>query len=144
MRDIVKVNPAALAPPPAEKHVHVVVVPAGCPTAYIAGQVALDRDGNVIGGRDYAAQAEQCFANIRDTLAALGVGPERVVQMTIIVVDHRDELLDTINAAGERVFGVDWPATATTLIGAKALGHSAFLVEVNAIVALVDESRDFF
>lgn len=142
MTDIVKMNPAALAPPPDNKHAHVVLVPAGCATAYIAGQVAIDRDGTVVGGRDHGAQAEQCFANIRDTLAALGVGPERVVQMTIIVVDHRDELLGAINAAGERAFGAHWPVTATTLIGAQALGHSAFLVEVNAIVALAGGTPD--
>lgn len=143
MTDLIKFNPAVLAPPPANKHAHVVIVPEGCPTAYLAGQVAIDGAGNVIGGRDHGAQAEQCFINIRDTLAALHVGPERVVQMTIIVVDHNDALLDAINAAGERVFGDDWPVTATTLIGAKALGHSAFLVEVNAIVALSGTRRDF-
>ena len=78
------------------------------------------------------------FVNIRDTLAAIGAGPDRLVQMTIIVVDHHDGLLPVINAAGERVFGSQWPVTATTLIGAQALGHSAFLVEVNAIAALAD------
>ena len=144
MTDIVKFNPPALAPPPAGKHAHVVLVPPGCATAYIAGQVALDRDGNVIGGRDHAAQAEQCFVNIRATLAALGAGTEQVVQMTIIVVDHHDDLLDAINAAGERAFGSAWPVTATTLIGAQALGHSAFLVEVAAVVALPDQAREFF
>ena len=138
MTALVKLNPDALAPPPENKHAHVVIAPAGGRTAYLAGQVALDRDGNVVGERDHARQVEQCFVNIRDALAAIGAGPERVVQMTIIVVDHHDALLPAINAAGERVFGADWPVTATTLIGAQALGHSAFLVEVNAIAALAD------
>lgn len=138
MTDIIKFNPTALAPPPENKHAHVVIAPVGGRTAYLAGQVALDRDGNVIGGRDHAAQIEQVFVNIRDTLAEIGAGPDRLVQMTIIVVDHSDALLPVINAAGERVFGAEWPVTATTLIGAQALGHSAFLVEVNAIAALVD------
>lgn len=142
MTNIVKYNPSVLAPPPANKHAHVVMVPAGCAIAYLAGQVAIDGDGNVVGGRDHGAQAEQCFSNIRDTLNELRVGPERVVQMTIIVVDHQDELLDVINGAGERIFGADWPVTATTLIGAQALGHSAFLVEVNAIVALPGSTID--
>lgn len=138
MTALVKINPDALFPPPGNKHAHVVIAPAGGRTAYLAGQVALDRDGNIVGGRDHAAQIEQVFVNIRDTLAAIGAGPDRLVQMTIIVVDHSDALLPVINAAGERVFGAEWPVTATTLIGAQALGHSAFLVEVNAIAALVD------
>ncbi len=138
MTDLLKINPEALFPPPENKHAHVVIAPAGGRTAYLAGQVALDRHGNVVGGLDHAAQIEQVFLNIRETLAAIGAGPERLVQMTIIVVDHRDELLDTINVVGERVFGSQWPVTATTLIGAQALGHSAFLVEVNAIASLTD------
>ncbi len=138
MTDLVKINPDALFPPPENKHAHVVIAPAGGRTAYLAGQVALDRDGNIVGGRDHAAQIEQVFVNIRDTLAAIGAGPDRLVQMTIIVVDHSDALLPVINAAGDKVFGPDWPVTATTLIGAQALGHSAFLVEVNAIAALAD------
>lgn len=138
MTALVKINPDALFPPPGNKHAHVVIAPAGGRTAYLAGQVALDRDGNIVGGRDHAAQIEQVFANIRDALAAIGAGPDRLVQMTIIVVDHRDALLPVIDDAGERVFGSAWPVTATTLIGAQALGHSSFLVEVNAIAALAD------
>lgn len=143
MTDLVKFNPVTLAPPPGNKHAHIVVVPPGHATAYIAGQVAIGGAGNVVGGRDHAAQAERCFVNIGLALDALGVGPERIVQMTIIVVDHTDALLDAINAAGERAFGAAWPVTATTLIGAQALGHAAFLVEVNAIVALDGQARAF-
>ena len=138
MNALVKINPDTLFPPPDNAHAHVVIAPAGGRTAYLAGQAARDRDGNVGGERDHAAQVEQCFVNIRDALAAIGAGPDRLVQMTIIVVDHHDALLPKINAAGERVFGAQWPVTATTLIGAQALGHSAFLVEVNAIAALAD------
>ncbi len=53
--------------------------------------------------------------------------------MTISVVDQSDALLPVIDAVREWVFGAERPVTATTLIDAQALGHSAFLVEVNAI-----------
>ena len=130
-----RLNPSTLAAPPANMHAHVMIAPAGARLAFIAGQVALDRDWQVA-GTDLAAQAEQCFRNVRLALDALGATSEQVVQMTIIVVDYRQEMLDTINEAGRRGFDGAWPVTATTLIGAQALGHSDFLVEVNAVAAI--------
>jgi enamine deaminase RidA (YjgF/YER057c/UK114 family) len=32
---------------------------------FIAGQTALDQDGKLVGGSDFAAQAEQVFDNLR-------------------------------------------------------------------------------
>ncbi len=138
MDKVVKFNPTTLAAPPENKHAHVVIAPAGARTAYIAGQVALDKDWNVIGAGDHGAQAEQCLRNIADALSAIGAGPDQIVEMVIIVVDYEEAMMAAINRAGEVVFGEDWPVTATTLIGAKALGHAAFLVEIKAIVALYD------
>lgn len=138
MDKVVKLDPATLAAPPEGKHAHIVIAPAGARMAYIAGQVALDRDWTVIGPGDHGAQAEQCFRNIADALHAIGAVPDQIVEMTIIVVGYQEALMSAINLAGERVFGTQWPVTATTLIGATALGHSAFLVEIKAIVALYD------
>jgi len=39
--------------------------------AGVAGQVAFAKSGELIGKGDLGKQAEQCFANIRDTLVAL-------------------------------------------------------------------------
>jgi enamine deaminase RidA (YjgF/YER057c/UK114 family) len=137
MSTVEKINPDTLAPTPEGKHAHIVITPPGARTAYIAGQVALDRDLNIVGS-DLDTQARQCFENIKLALEALKAKADQVVQMTIIVVDYDQSQLSAINGAGEAVFGDQWPVTATTLIGAQALGHSAFLVEVNAIVALYD------
>lgn len=134
---VVKFNPPSLAAPPENKHAHIVIAPS-CRTAYIAGQVALDKDWNVVGAGDHGKQAEQCFRNIADALSAIDASPEQIVEMTIIVVDYDETMMAKINSAGEAVFGADWPVTATTLIGAKALGHAAFLVEIKVIVALFD------
>ncbi len=138
MSQVAKFNPKSLAPPPENKHAHVVIAPAGGRTAYLAGQVALDVDGNVIGPGKHYEQTVQVFKNISDTLTEIGAKPDQIVEMTIIVVDYKQAIIDDINRAGDVVFGQDWPATATTLIGAQALGHDAFLVEVKAIVALYD------
>jgi enamine deaminase RidA (YjgF/YER057c/UK114 family) len=136
MNDLRKINPTSLATPPDGMHAHVVVTPPNARLAFIAGQVALDKAGTVIGPGKLAAQAEQCFRNINEALLAIEALPSQIAQLTIIVVDYRQEMLAEINRAGIAVFGKEWPVTATTLIGAAALGHSAFLIEVNAIVAL--------
>lgn len=136
MTSLTRINPDTLAPPMENLFANIVVTPPNTRLAFIAGQVSIDRHGNVVGAGSHAEQAAQCFKNIRDALAALGAKPDQVTQMTIIVVDYEDALLDVVNKAGADVFGDDWPVTATTLIGAAALANSVFLVEINAVVAL--------
>lgn len=134
--DIQRINPPALLAPLGGKHAHIVVPPAGAQFAFIAGQVAFDVHGEIVGRGDYYQQSEQCFACIRDALAALQAGPQQIVKMTIYVTDYRPEMLELVSRAGDRVFGANWPVTATTLIGVQALGMSDFLVEIEAMVAL--------
>ena len=136
MTKLSRINPAALAPPPENKHAHIVVAPAGARLAFIAGQVAFDRAFNLICHGDVGALAKKCFANVRDCLTELDARPDQIAEMTIIVVRYEPAMLDAINAAGADVFGADWPVSATTLIGAQALGGEDFLVEIRAIVAL--------
>jgi enamine deaminase RidA (YjgF/YER057c/UK114 family) len=62
-------NPPALSAP--TPYTHVVQVHGGR-TIYIAGQVAFDRSGNVVGKGDFAAQATQVFENLKSALAAGG------------------------------------------------------------------------
>ncbi len=58
------VNPTGLAP--GRGYTHVVDVPAGR-TIYVAGQVAFDEKGNLVGPGDVRAQTEQVFRNLRNT-----------------------------------------------------------------------------
>ena len=60
------INPPGLTKPAGYTHV---VVSADHRTAYIAGQVAVDSAGTVVGDGDFKAQAEQVFANLRTALA---------------------------------------------------------------------------
>jgi enamine deaminase RidA (YjgF/YER057c/UK114 family) len=72
----------------------------------IAGQVALDADGNFVGVGDPAAQARQVFANLDRCLAAAGATFADVVKLNFYVTDiaylpairtARDEYVDTTN-----------------------------------------------
>ncbi|GAA2276837.1 hypothetical protein GCM10010149_20090 [Nonomuraea roseoviolacea subsp. roseoviolacea] len=64
-----RVDPPALCPPVRGLYAHVVIAPAGR-TAYIAGQVALDASGELVGPGDHAAQARQAFLNVKLALEA--------------------------------------------------------------------------
>lgn len=130
-----KLNPASLAPPVMGLYAQIAIAPAGR-LAFIAGQVALDGDGNLVGAGSHEEQARQCFANIAAALAALDAHPSQIVKMTINVVGHRPALIAPVFGAGRAVFGDDWPVTASMLLGVQALGLPEWLVEVDAVVSL--------
>ncbi|KSV92070.1 hypothetical protein N181_30140 [Sinorhizobium fredii USDA 205] len=121
--------------PVAPVYAQISIAPAGA-FAFIAGQVAIDADGWLLGKDDHRLQAEQCFRNLKDALDALGVGTKHIVRMGLHVVRHRDELVATIFEAGHAVFGQSWPVCASIFLGVERLGHADWLVEIDAIVSL--------
>ena len=73
------INPETMHHPAG--YTHVVEVTAGRPV-YIAGQVALDPTGALVGPGDIGAQARQVFDNLQAALQAVGAGFEQVVKLT--------------------------------------------------------------
>ncbi|MFJ9210262.1 RidA family protein [Streptomyces sp. NPDC102264] len=128
-------DPPELAPPVGGLYHHLSIVRSGSVVA-IAGQIALDAEGRLVGEGDHAAQAEQAFRNVAAALAAVGCGPRDLLKNTIHVVGHRPELVEPIFAAGRRAFGGDWPRTASTLIGVQALGRPVWLIEVDGLAVI--------
>ena len=96
------INPEGLSSPLSYTHV---VVATGSQLVFVAGQVADDADGNLVGDDDLAAQARQAFANVGRALAAVGARPDHVAKLTIYVVGHRLEYLPVISEARIAVFG---------------------------------------
>ena len=74
---ITRINPPELGTPPG--YSQIVEVTAGR-IIFIAGQTALDRDGNVVGRKDFAAQAEQVFRNLTIALEASQCTPANLVK----------------------------------------------------------------
>ncbi|HXV35231.1 MAG TPA: RidA family protein [Gaiellaceae bacterium] len=126
------INPEVLPTP--ESYTQVVAA-SGSRLVFVAGQVADDAEGNLVGRDDPAAQARQAFANVGRALAAAGAGPEDVARITIYVVHHRPEWLPVISEARAAVFGDHLPAD--TLVGVETLAEPGYLIEVEAI-AVVD------
>lgn len=134
-KEVVHLNPPAMAEPLLPVYAQISIAPAGH-LAFIAGQVAVDHYGQLVGKGDHRLQAIQCFQNILSALEALNASPEHMVRMTINVVQHRDDLVSVIFDAGREVFQDRWPVCASILLGVQALGHSDWLVEVDGIVSL--------
>jgi enamine deaminase RidA (YjgF/YER057c/UK114 family) len=126
------VNPDDLPTP--ESYTHVVVA-TGNRLVFVAGQVADDGEGKLVGAGDLAAQARQAFANVGRCLAAVGARPDQVARITINVVAHRPEYLPQISEARIAVFGDHKPSD--TLLGVERLAEDGYLIEVDAI-AMVD------
>lgn len=57
---------------------------------FIAGQLASDHAGNVVGADDFDAQCAQVFANIGAALRSCGGGWGNVVQFTTYLVHSQD------------------------------------------------------
>ncbi len=102
-------------------------------TLYIAGQVAVDAEGNLVGEGDIEAQVTQVWQNLRAVLAYAGGSVEDIVKITVFTTDiaHRP----AIAAARDKVFptGV-YPAS--TFLVVQSLARPELLVEIEAIAVI--------
>jgi enamine deaminase RidA (YjgF/YER057c/UK114 family) len=81
------INPEDLAKPASYTHV---ITARGSRLVFVAGQVADDARGELVGGNDLAAQARQAFANFGRALDAAGATPEQVAKITYDRPDTRE------------------------------------------------------
>jgi enamine deaminase RidA (YjgF/YER057c/UK114 family) len=125
------INPPDLLTPQAYTHV---VVATGSRFLFVAGQVAEDSEGDLVGAGNMAVQARQAFSNVGRALAAAGARPDQVTKITIFVADYRREHLADIEAGRVALFGSHKPAD--TLLGVAALSRPEYLIEVDAVAVV--------
>jgi enamine deaminase RidA (YjgF/YER057c/UK114 family) len=130
---IVRINPPELGTPPG--YSQIVDVSAGR-IIFIAGQTALDRDGNVVGKNDFAAQAAQVFRNLGFALQASGCTATNLVKLTVFLTDMDN--LALYREARNRFFASVTPpaAPAVTLVEVSKLYGPDFMIEIEAIAAV--------
>ena len=100
---------------------------------FVAGQVAWDEHGKVIGGTDARRQAEQAFANVRRVLEEAGTSLDRVAKLTIFATSR--EYLTVIREVRHAVFGPVGHYPASTFVVVSGLAAPDLLVEVEAVAA---------
>ncbi|MGD0452548.1 MAG: RidA family protein [Solirubrobacteraceae bacterium] len=122
------INPEDLLTPLEFTHV---VVATGTRLVFIAGQVAEDRHGALVGVNDMETQSRQAFANVGRALAAAGARPDQVTKITIFVARFSRDELPAIEAGRVALFGEHKPAD--SLVGVAALSRPEYLIEVDAV-----------
>lgn len=98
---------------------------------HLAGQVAWNDAGELVGTGDLEAQCAQVFRNLKEVLRAAGMTPANVVRLRTYVVDYSADHLAVIGPAIGAFYGDVTPA-ANTLLGVAALAMPEFLIEVEA------------
>jgi 2-iminobutanoate/2-iminopropanoate deaminase len=125
-----RTNPPALSKPTG--YTHIVEVNGPGKTVYISGQIALDKDGNVVGAGNMKAQAEQVFKNLQSALEAAGAKFSDVVKMNTYITDM--DQAPAVREVRARYFGDTTPAS--TLVQVVRLARPEFLLEIEVIAAV--------
>ena len=135
MPDIKILNPDALGRPLGQ-YSHMTRVKAS-EFLFIAGQVATDRGGKLVGGDDFDAQCVQTFANIETALKSAGAGFGNVVQFTTYLVHSQDipRFMQYRLREFPKMFA-NGAYPPNTLLMVDRLVQEPFLIEVQAIAAL--------
>ena len=123
-QEIERINPAGMTQPTAYSHLVKVDN-----LLFIAGQVALDGNGKVVGVGDMSAQVRQVLENLKTVLASAGADFSNVVKVNIFTTDI-DRFLES--SAVRREYLGDHPPT-STLVQIERLARPVFLVEIEAI-----------
>lgn len=125
-------NPPTLSTPTGYTHIVEVEVSGRAKLVYIAGQIALDKDGKVVGAGDMKAQAEQVFKNLEAALTAAGAKFSDVVKMNTYVTDM-DKAAD-VREVRAKYFKDVTPAS--TLVQVVRLARPEFMLEIEVVAAV--------
>jgi enamine deaminase RidA (YjgF/YER057c/UK114 family) len=124
-------NPSSLSKP--RKYSQVVEMTAPGRTIWIAGQLALDRNGELVGAGNFKAQALQVFENLKAALAAVNADFSHVVKLNNFLADvgHlpllrevRDKYLDAA------------ALPASTSVAVSGFARPDALLEIEAVAVL--------
>jgi enamine deaminase RidA (YjgF/YER057c/UK114 family) len=129
------INPEALGAPKGWNNG--MLAPRGGRVLFVAGQVAMDRDGRVVEG-DMAAQWARSLENVLEVVRAAGGGPEDIGRMTIFVTDRAayQAALKPLGAVWRRLMGRHYPAMA--VVEVKGLVEDGAVVEIEATAVIPD------
>jgi enamine deaminase RidA (YjgF/YER057c/UK114 family) len=97
---------------------------------FVAGQIALDEDGQLVGEGDFETQTRQVFTNIGRVLELAGMSFENLVQVGVFMTDIGH--LRTYARVRDQFINTAAPPTSTS-IGVTSLALPGLLIEVNGI-----------
>lgn len=123
-------NPDTLLTP--RGYTHVVTVEGARKMVFVSGQVAVDKEGKLVGQGDLKAQVKKAAENLTAALKAAGATPADIVKTNTYIVNYKQENYSSLREARATLFPSGEPP-ASTLIGVTALAVEGLLVEMEAI-----------
>jgi enamine deaminase RidA (YjgF/YER057c/UK114 family) len=131
-QDIQRINPPGLATSPA--YSQAVKAKPGT-VIWVAGQVAQNAKGELVGKGDLKAQVNQVWENLKVALEASGATFKDVVKINTYVVNYKPSMRDDLRAARLRFMGSVEPPAAT-LVGVQSLASEEWLVEIEVTAVI--------
>ena len=119
--------------PPSPGYSQAVEIRPGARVIFVAGQVALDRGGKLVGEGDFRAQATQTFENLKAALQASGAGFDNVVKLNSYFVDMSQ--LAVFREVRDKYINTTTPP-ASTAVKVAGLFREGFLLEVEAVAVV--------
>jgi reactive intermediate/imine deaminase len=126
------VNPPALATP--KGYSHAAVIDLGTAKMVImSGQVALDKQGNLVGKDDLEKQTEQVFRNIKSIVEANGGSMENVVKLGYFITDVSK--ISVVRTVRDQFINTQQPP-ASTLVQVTKLFRDDVMIEIEATAVI--------
>jgi 2-iminobutanoate/2-iminopropanoate deaminase len=125
-------NPKGLSKP--NGYTQVVVAPSS-KLVYVAGQVAVNASGDVVGKGDLLAQATQAMENLKTALAAAGATMKDIVKANYYVVNLKQDQVPIIREVRAKYLSAEHPP-ASTLVGVTALARDEYMIEIEVVAAV--------
>jgi reactive intermediate/imine deaminase len=110
-----------------------VAIVTGGSMVFVAGQVALDTSGNVVGKEDFRTQVQQVFENLKAAIEAAGGTFNDVIKLNSYFLDLSH--LPAFREVRDRYINLKNPP-ASTAIQVSRLFRPEFLVEIEAVAVV--------
>jgi enamine deaminase RidA (YjgF/YER057c/UK114 family) len=103
---------------------------------YLAGQVACDASGKLIGEGDFEAQVEQVYRNVKAAVEAAGGTMADIVKLNTYLVAEVDQAdVPKMRAIRDRYVNPE-KRPASTLVVVSRLAQPGWLIEIEAVAAV--------
>jgi enamine deaminase RidA (YjgF/YER057c/UK114 family) len=126
-------NPDTLLKP--RGYTHVVTITGPAKMIFISGQVAIDKEGKLVGPGDLKTQIRQASANLKAALEAAGATPADIVKTNTYIVNYKQSDYSAMREARGELFP-DGEPPASTLVGVTSLAVEGLMVEMEAVAAV--------
>ncbi len=108
----------------------------GGKTIYIAGQVAVDASGQLVGANDFRSQVEQVFKNIKAAIEAAGGDMSSLVKTNYYCAEAVDpSQIPALREIRDKYINIAVPPTSTFVV-VKRLARPEYLLEVEAVAVV--------